>query len=139
VQDRRGAAVKGRADGVTGLLRRRGFSVALAVLLSVGAPAAGEPSQADLDRATKPYEDCLSEAAIRIDDGRSEFVVVGRAVAAACEEEWRKMVSGIKQELSTDDLRNFQEPDQGWRNGLGASAVAQLRAKRGQPIITHHP
>ena len=81
-------------------MRKLTFGVCACLLLGSCASNPGEVDQYAVRAAQDNYSLCLSDAAARLDDGRSEAAAIGNAVAGACYPKYLEV-----QRVDGDDVR----------------------------------
>ena len=115
-----------------GKLRRMGRmcpAIVFPAVALVGGPVSPYPTQEEIDRAGEFYTECMRAAAERLDDGHSDILAVGKAVATACETQFNQFIATAEQKLSAKDWQTFEESISGMQVGYGTAAVGQVRAK----------
>jgi uncharacterized protein YceK len=111
----------------------RPIVIAHAVLLLTGCasmPQAPAASQAEIEAASRAYLGCLYVGAERMDDGTSDAMSVGAAVAAACHSELAAVAEtrtrGPMSTLYVDFLNQMKRDEA----ADGARAVLMVRQAR---------
>jgi hypothetical protein len=108
-----------------------------AVLWFLVGSAAALPTDAEMNKAAEPWQQCLQATADRLDDGHSDFNALGKLVTQTCHPIFEQMEETLTKDMGPDDKKRL-------RDGLiyvevGSGNVAIMRHRQGQQPMTPPP
>jgi hypothetical protein len=88
------------------------------------------PTQEEQARISEPYSACTKAEAERIDDPQVDIAIVGKAVAAACKQQFNEMLIALGRNLSPEEQEVLQARMSEMQIGFATGAVGTLRFER---------